>query len=69
MATPSDPPVRGSAATREPGKPETFAITVLGRTTNVPTEDKDLQITVTSARAKFTLPLQKDNWSFTIERI
>jgi hypothetical protein len=69
MTTPSDPPVRGSAAIRKPGKPEMFAITVLGNTTEVPTEGKELQIVVRSGKETFTLPLNKKQWSLRIERI
>lgn len=65
MAT-SDPPVRGMAAT---GSPEAFTMIVNGKPTRVPTEDKDLEITVTSGRAKFTLPLDKKRWSLEIKRI
>ena len=69
MAISSDPPVRGSAATREPGKPEVFTITVLDNEIEVPTEDKNLQIVVTTGEEKFTIPLDKTKWTMRIERI
>jgi hypothetical protein len=66
---PGDIPVTGTQVDADSGDDETITIASSGhhgRTLKVKTQNKRLQITVTSGDASFTLPLEKKRWHLTI---